>query len=132
MVKNPTASAGDVGSSPGSGRSLQKEMATHSSILAWEIPWTEEPGGFSPWGCKRVRHNAAIKQPPPHFALQFLPSLVCVMHQQQKDSHCNSWLKLNITSNNLVSSFPNPFRRQGSCEFSFKNNILTDKIRSGQ
>ena len=29
---------------------LEKEMATHSSILAWEIPWTEEPGGYSPWG----------------------------------------------------------------------------------
>ena len=32
---------------------LKKEMATHSSILAWKIPWTEEPGGlYSPWGCK--------------------------------------------------------------------------------
>ena len=29
---------------------LEKEMATHSSTLAWEIPWTEEPGGCSPWG----------------------------------------------------------------------------------
>ena len=33
---------------------LQKEMATHSSILAWKIPWTEEPGGlYSPWGRKK-------------------------------------------------------------------------------
>ena len=32
--------------------SLAKRMATHSSILAWEIPWTEEPGGYSPWGYK--------------------------------------------------------------------------------
>ena len=40
-VKNRPANPGDVGSS---GRSLEKEMATHSSILAWEIPWTEEPG----------------------------------------------------------------------------------------
>ena len=31
---------------------LEKEMAIHSSILAWRIPWTEEPGGYSPWGCK--------------------------------------------------------------------------------
>ena len=31
---------------------LEKEMATPSSILVWEIPWTEEPGGPSPWGCK--------------------------------------------------------------------------------
>ena len=31
---------------------LEKGMATHSSILAWEIPWTEEPGGYSPWDHK--------------------------------------------------------------------------------
>ena len=35
-------------------------MATHSSILAWEIPWTEEPG--SSWGHKRIRHNLVTKQ----------------------------------------------------------------------
>ena len=32
---------------------VEKEMATHSSILAWEIPWTEEPGVYSPWNHKR-------------------------------------------------------------------------------
>ena len=31
---------------------LKKEMATHSSILAWKTPWTEEPEVYSPWGCK--------------------------------------------------------------------------------
>ena len=36
--------AGDLGSIPGLGRSLEKEMATHSSTLAWKIPWVEEPG----------------------------------------------------------------------------------------
>ena len=36
---------------------LEKEMATHSSILAWRIPWTEEPGGLQPIGSQRVRHN---------------------------------------------------------------------------
>ena len=45
VVKNPPANAGDVGLTPGLGRSLEKEMAHHSSILAWRIPWTEEPGG---------------------------------------------------------------------------------------
>ena len=35
---------------------LEKEMATHSSILAWKIPWTEEPGRLSPWG-RRVGHD---------------------------------------------------------------------------
>ena len=32
----------------------EEEMATHSSILAWRIPWTEEPGGLSPWGQKEL------------------------------------------------------------------------------
>ena len=40
---------------------MKKEMATNSGILAWKIPWTEEPG---PWGLKRVGHSLAIKQPP--------------------------------------------------------------------
>ena len=41
----------------------EKEMATHSSILAWEIPWTEELGGPQPMGLqKRVRHDLATKQ----------------------------------------------------------------------
>ena len=37
--------------------SLEKEMATHSSILAWRIPWTEEPGRPQPMGSQRVRHD---------------------------------------------------------------------------
>ena len=40
---------------------LEKEMATHSSILAWEIPWTEEPGGLQFKGLQRVRHSQATK-----------------------------------------------------------------------
>ena len=42
---------------------LEKEMATHSSILAWEIPWTEEPGGLRSTGLQGVGHNLATKQP---------------------------------------------------------------------
>ena len=44
MVKNPPANAGDAGSINGSGRSSGEEHETHSSILAWETSWTEEPG----------------------------------------------------------------------------------------
>ena len=54
VVKYPLANAGDirdVGLIPGSGRSLGEGMATHFSILAWRMLWTEEPGGYSPWGC---------------------------------------------------------------------------------
>jgi len=36
---------------------LEKEMATHSSILAWKIPWTEEPGGLQSMGSPRVGHD---------------------------------------------------------------------------
>ena len=53
MVKNPAAHAGDIRDT-GSIRSredpLEKGMATHSSILAWRIPWTEEPGGVQSMG----------------------------------------------------------------------------------
>ena len=46
MVKNPPANVGDVGSSPGQEDPLGKEMVTLSSILAWKMPGTEEPGGL--------------------------------------------------------------------------------------
>ena len=45
---------------------LEKEMATHSSILAWEIPWTEEPIGYSPW----VRKELDMTEPL-HFTSAF-------------------------------------------------------------
>ena len=41
---------------------LEEEMATHSSILAWRIPWTEEPGGLHSMGLQRIRHGLATKQ----------------------------------------------------------------------
>ena len=53
--KESSCNAGDTGSIPGSRISLEKEMTTHSSILAWEIPWTEEPG--KSMGSQRVRHD---------------------------------------------------------------------------
>ena len=40
---------------------LEKEMASHSTILAWKIPWSEEPGGLQSTGSQRVRHNEATK-----------------------------------------------------------------------
>ena len=54
----------ETGSIPGSEDPLEKEMATHSSILAWEIPWTEEPGGATVHGVGRVRQDLATKPPP--------------------------------------------------------------------
>ena len=57
VVKNPPADSGDVGSIPGLGRSPEEEMATHSNILAWKIPWTEERGGLQSMGLERVGHD---------------------------------------------------------------------------
>ena len=49
--------AGDLGSVPGPGSPLEKEMATHSSIPAWKIPWMAEPGKLQSMGLQRVGHN---------------------------------------------------------------------------
>ena len=54
---NETASnAEDPGSTPGQEDLLEKEMTAHSSILAWSIPWMEEPGGLESTG-RRITHN---------------------------------------------------------------------------
>ena len=47
----------DVGSVPGLGRPLEESMATHSNVLAWRIPRTEEPGGLQSKGSNRVRND---------------------------------------------------------------------------
>ena len=61
MVKNPPAKQEKQVQSLGWEDPLKKEMATHSSILVWEIPWTEEPGGLWSLGSQRVRHDCAIR-----------------------------------------------------------------------
>ena len=62
VVKNLPTNARDADSIPGWRRSLEKEMAIHYSILAWEIPWTEEPGRLQSMGLQRVGHNLATKK----------------------------------------------------------------------
>ena len=81
VVKNPPANAGDVSLIPESGLSLQKEMATHSSILAWEITWTEEPCGLQSMGSQRVRHNNLVTK-----------------HQQQQQSARYKRQEVNFTN----------------------------------
>ena len=56
-VENPPDDAGDAGLIPGWGRYLKKEMAAHSSTLAWRIPWPGEPGGLQSMGFQRVGHG---------------------------------------------------------------------------
>ena len=57
MVKNPPATWETWVQSLGWEDPLEKGMAAHSSILAWEIPWTEEPGGLQSMGSQRVGHD---------------------------------------------------------------------------
>ena len=57
MVKNPPAMQETWVQSLGQEDFMEKEMATHSSMLALEIPWTEEPGGVQSLGLQRVRHD---------------------------------------------------------------------------
>ena len=60
MVKNPSANAGDVEMWVrflGQEDPLKEDMATHSNILAWRMPWTEEPGGLWYIGSQGVRHD---------------------------------------------------------------------------
>ena len=54
VVKNLPAHVKYTGSIPGQEDALEKEMATHSSIFVWEIPWTEEPGRLQYMGSQRV------------------------------------------------------------------------------
>ena len=60
MVKNLPTKAEDAGEADlisGQKDSLEEEMTTHSSVLAWEIPWTQEPGGLQSIRSQRVRHD---------------------------------------------------------------------------
>ena len=56
-VKASACNEGDLVQSLGQDDPLEKEMATHSSILAWKIPWMEKPGGLQSMGSQRVRHD---------------------------------------------------------------------------
>ena len=81
VVKNPPANAEDADSVPASGRPLEKEMATHSSILVWEIPWAE---GWraTVHGVARVRRDLATKQ-------QGISSRIpAINHSQLNSSSC--------------------------------------------
>ena len=55
--KESACNVGDLHSIPGSEDPLEKGMAIHSSILAWRIPWTKEPGRLQSMGSQRVRHD---------------------------------------------------------------------------
>jgi len=72
--KKSSCNAEDLGSTLGQEDTLEKGMATHSNILAWRIPWTEEPGGLQSMGLQRVRHNSATNT----FTFIPIPTQVCI------------------------------------------------------
>ena len=63
MVKNPPAIQKSWVQPLGQEDPLEKEMTTHSSILAWRIPWTENSGGLQSMGSQRVEYNLVTKPP---------------------------------------------------------------------
>ena len=80
--------AGDVGSIPGSGRSLGEEMATHYSIFTWEIPWTEEPGGL-----QRIAKSDTTEVAEPNSKLK-LSVVSCIFFHQLFSGHSHSEVSL--------------------------------------
>ena len=75
MVKNLPAMQEIWVRSLGREDPLGKEMVIYSSILAWKIPWTEEPGGYTVYGSQRVRHDLATEQQQPQISgALFLPN----------------------------------------------------------
>ena len=66
LSKEPAYNAGDMGSVPDSEKPLEGEMATHSSIPAWRIPWMEESGRLQSMGSQRIGHDSATKHDTSH------------------------------------------------------------------
>ena len=114
MVKRPSAKAGDVGDSSSFSGSLGQEdpleegMAMHSSILAWRIAWTEEPGRLWSIGSQRVSHdrsNLAQHMDP----FSYLPLLMLLLLQllRPRVGGCRPWGKgLGLSSQTLLSTVP--------------------------
>ena len=75
MVKNSPAKLESQVRSLGQEDPLEGGMATHSSILAWRIPWTEEPGGLQSMGSQRVRHDWQLNNNGKFYSLSPLSSL---------------------------------------------------------
>ena len=61
---------------------LEKEMVTHSSILAWRIPWTEEPGGLQSMGSQRVRHDEVTNTHTHIHTIQYKSNIYCFFEKQ--------------------------------------------------
>ena len=105
-VKNLPAMRETRGRSLGQQYPPEKEMATHSSILFWEIPWTEEPGGYSPQGRKKSDTTYRLNSNNNNFIRKRMPSAdiwvgfcIKIHGEYQKDSIlCMTWSFINVKS----------------------------------
>ena len=88
MVKNPPAMQETWVQSLDWKDTLEKEMATHSSILAWRISWTEEPGGLQSIGLQRVRHDWETKQSYNNSYTDFLRSYTFMITLYRNNESC--------------------------------------------
>ena len=90
---------------------LEKEMATHSSILAWKIPWTEEPGGLQSTGSKGVRHDWAhrhsLTQKSPRVKF-YMPFTLKSTKLKCAFSGISSGMRLNHWTSQMVLVVKNP------------------------
>ena len=100
--KESACNAGDPGSIPGPGRSLEKGMTTPSSILAWRIPWTEEPGRLQSMGSYRVRPDWATN------AFTFSFFMICALYHAaiNRSSLCNEHPTISMETNSEYLMMP--------------------------
>ena len=73
MGKTPPANTGDAGCIPGQEDPTEKGMAVHPSVLAWEVPQTEEPGDYSPWGPNLAAKQQRVIWKQTILTLSFIP-----------------------------------------------------------
>ena len=89
---------------------LEKEMATHSSTLAWNIPWTKEPGRLQSMGLQRVRHDWAASLSFTEFKLSCV--IISSGPKERKKNKRFKWLRLRIVEKKRRLSFPPPWELQ--------------------
>ena len=84
VEKNLPANAGDVGFTLGREEPLHEVIATHSSMLAWEIPWTESLAGCGPWDHKRVGQDPATEHSNTNLSETYR-NVICLISAHFKD-----------------------------------------------
>ena len=113
MVKNLPANLGDArdeGIIPGSRNPLEEGMATHSSILAWRIPWAEEPGGLQCVGCKESDTTESLSTQ--QIALTGVPHAHSEMHRVNQNGRVE--YEQGVCAWALQPLGPGPVSQEGS------------------